>query len=136
MIYPAELTSLHPIIAAISQAARSASFSKQALHDIQLASEEAVVNIINHAYSTSSPNNQIDVVCTSERPKQLKITIIDKGKPFNPLIEGPEYNPNLPLQERQLGGIGLLLIRKLMTRLTYLYKKRENIFTMEKEEAQ
>lgn len=102
----------------VDSVAKQIGFTKSALYKIKLASEEAIINIINHAY----PNNegQITVICDAitEPQKGLKLHISDTGVAFNPLTKAdPETNQ--AIDERSIGGLGIYLIKKTANELFY-----------------
>ena len=60
----------------------------------------------------------------------MKITIADSGKPFNPLVQKPKADREASLEERQMGGLGLLFIRKCLDEVSYQRKNHQNILTL------
>ena len=62
----------------------------------------------------------------------LKIVITDNGIPFNPL-ETREPDITLPLEERPIGGLGIFLVKQLMTDVRYDRSEGKNRLTMTKE---
>ncbi len=99
-------------------------FPDQTLMKIELACEEAIVNIISHA-KTENLEIEVQVVPKSH----AAITFADAGPPFNPL-EQADPDLSLSLEERQPGGLGLFLIRQNMDELSYARKENRNQFTM------
>ena len=67
----------------------------------------------------------------SRKPLGLTMSVSDDGKPFNPLRQ-PLPDITVPLEDRTAGGLGILLLRKTMDDLTYLYAHGCNILTMKK----
>ena len=61
----------------------------------------------------------------------LVVTIKDKGKPFDP-VAAPEANIDIPMEERQLGGLGIELMRSLSDSLEYMRENEYNILTIRK----
>lgn len=97
--------------------------------EIKLALDEAVTNVIQYAYPGTTGDIHIDVACEN---KQLKITITDKGIAFNPL-ENKEPDVTLPLEERPIGGLGIFLVKQLMTDVSYQRSDGYNILKMTKD---
>jgi anti-anti-sigma factor len=81
-----------------------------------LALEEVVTNAIVHGYR--GEQGRPIVVEVAVRAGELVAYVEDQAPPFNPL-QAPEPDLSLPLEERQPGGVGVLLVRKLMDRLEY-----------------
>ena len=97
-------------------------------NQIELICEEVFVNICNYGYEDNNGNVTINV---STDEKGITFSFIDSGKEFNPLQkENP--NTNLPLKERQIGGLGIFMVKKLADSISYEYKNKKNILTIVK----
>jgi len=92
--------------------------------NLNLALEEAFVNVISYAH----PDNlEHEIIIRANREENtIFIDIEDDGIPFNPL-EMQEPDRNLPIEKQAVGGLGILLIRKLMSETTYTRSKEKNI---------
>lgn len=90
---------------------------------VRLACEEVIVNIIHYAYP-SGMDGYIGVN-VSAKQESLQIEIYDGGIPFNP-IDKPLPNVALEAEEREIGGLGIFLIRQMMDVTEYEYKEGEN----------
>jgi serine/threonine-protein kinase RsbW len=100
---------------------------------LQLAADEAASNIVEHAYANMN-NGEIRITCDT-RGKEIIITMHDDGIPFDPSDVKP---PNLKadLSERQIGGLGIYLMRKLMDEVRYESKRGAgNLLTMRKRKS-
>jgi sigma-B regulation protein RsbU (phosphoserine phosphatase) len=97
---------------------------------LQLAVEEAVVNVIDYAYPAGKVGN-IDVKVTSNG-HQLRFIITDEGIAFNP-TEASQVDTTLSAEERPVGGLGILLVRELMDSVNYERVNGKNILTLCKE---
>ena len=82
---------------------------------IQLAIEEASTNIIKYAYRESEGQLKIIMEINGN---ELIITLINWGKPFDP-TSVPSPGLNAPLENREIGGLGMYFIRKLMDEVSY-----------------
>ena len=96
---------------------------------MRLASEEALVNVINYAYSGGQGN--VLVSCGEAGAGGIKIELSDAGVPFDPLSR-PEPDTTLPMEQRKIGGLGILMIRKSMDEVAYRRENGRNILTMVK----
>lgn len=97
--------------------------------NINLALEEAVVNIILYAYPQDQLHEiRLKVTASGE---QLIFLLTDSGMSFDP-TQVPEADVTLPLEERPIGGLGVFLIRKIMNEVTYERIGGENKLTMKK----
>lgn len=108
----------------LSNAGCSAKFKRQ----IELAAEEVYVNVAHYAYSTAGGDVEISV--KTEKDKAV-IAFIDQGKPFNPL-EKPDPDTELSAEKREVGGLGVYMVKNIADKLNYEYKDGKNIFIMEK----
>ncbi len=94
---------------------------EQETFPVELAVDEACTNIIQHAYSGDS-EKPIRILC-SISGNDLVIRIRDWGKPFNPdSVSAPDTESEL--FERELGGLGILLMRKVMDEVRYVFQAR------------
>ncbi len=100
----------------VAEVARMGGFTEKEIYSLQLAADEAASNIIEHAYAGVS-NASLDVTCDVDGD-EIIITMHDTGKPFDP---SKVKQPNLKadLSERQIGGLGVYLMRKLMDDVRY-----------------
>lgn len=114
----------------VAETARQANFSDKEIYSIQLAADEACSNVIEHAYA-GVDDGQIELACFVI-DRGVKIIIRDQGKSFNP-SSVPEPNLGADLSERQIGGLGMYLMRKLMDEVTYEASTQAgNVLTMVK----
>jgi sigma-B regulation protein RsbU (phosphoserine phosphatase) len=95
--------------------------------NIRLAVEEAVVNVIDYAYPIGT-SGDITVQAMSDRHK-LKFVIIDSGIAFDP-TEAAQADTSLSVEDRPIGGLGLLLVRELMDTINYERIDGRNTLTL------
>jgi len=97
---------------------------------LTLALEEAVVNVMNHAFAGLPPPHSITV--RLEVTAQTAIAeVIDNGRPFDP-TSARDPDLTLPLAQRRPGGLGIHLMRSMMDRLDYRRSDGSNILRLEK----
>ncbi|MDQ7821254.1 MAG: ATP-binding protein [Candidatus Eremiobacteraeota bacterium] len=103
--------------------------ASKVIHDITLALEEIVTNIISYGYDDfESHEIVIDLQMLAD---ELSVEISDDGTPFNPL-EIPPPDLNAPLDEREIGGLGIFLVRQFMDDVAYRHENQRNILTLRK----
>jgi serine/threonine-protein kinase RsbW len=96
--------------------ARAGGFSDKDVYNIQLATDEAASNIIEHAYEGVS-DGILELSC-GMLGDTIKIVLVDHGEPFDPgSIPMPDLKADLT--ERKIGGLGIFLMRKLMDEVHY-----------------
>ncbi len=96
---------------------------------INLALEEAFTNIVNYAF-TDHEDHSIEIVFTKKTGKLL-MTLIDEGIKYDP-TQNEDPKTDLPVQDRQVGGLGVFLIRKLMDKVEYKRESDKNYLTLTK----
>jgi sigma-B regulation protein RsbU (phosphoserine phosphatase) len=99
------------------------------LHDLALALEEVVSNVIRHGYPDDGDHEII--VRLRVEPATVTAEVEDDGQPFNPL-EAPEPDTTSPLAERKVGGLGIHLVRRLMDGVEYRRPSERNLLTLRK----
>ena len=101
--------------------------------NMNLALEEALVNVINYAYPHDGTMHHftLDVEEITKPQHSLLFTLTDSGKPFDPTAAG-ETDITLSAEERQIGGLGIFLVRQLMDNVSYKYKDKKNVLLMQK----
>lgn len=114
----------------VGKIAREGGFSDKDIYNIQLATDEAASNIIEHAYEGVS-NGVLDLSC-GMAGDGITIILTDYGESFDPSVV-PMPNLKADLSERKIGGLGIFLMRKLMDEVHYEPRKnKSNILTMRK----
>ena len=97
---------------------------------IDIAAEEIFVNICKYAYHPDKGRAVVRVAVTDE-PVQVKITFIDHGKPYDPLLKD-DPDVSLSAEEREIGGLGIFMVKQTMDAVEYEYKEGSNILTLVK----
>ena len=117
--YPASLICLHEMLLEIRNAAIQCGIPKDSLNKIELASEEALVNIIKHGFINKK--GIIKIICEFKE-NGFKIILQDNGISFNPVLYHSEYPY---MDEAGIGGWGIKLILNAMDAVEY---SRDNDF--------
>jgi serine/threonine-protein kinase RsbW len=103
--------------------------ASKAMHDLNLALEEILINIISYGY-TDDREHEIKVRLSAQ-PGEVRAEVEDDGQPFNPLA-APAPDTAQSLEERTIGGLGIHLVRTLMDGLEYQRQEGKNLFRMQK----
>ena len=130
-IFPSKIDYLDNMLDLIHKQALDLGFNKKELGHIRLASEEILINTINYAYSEKLGDIKIECYPTALKDG-LTIKIIDWGKAFNPLEE-KDPDINTPVNEREIGGLGIFLTKKIIDRFEYIRKDDQNILILVKQ---
>lgn len=99
--------------------------------NINLALEEAIVNVIMYACSSLEGEHGISLKVTST-DKQLVFLLSDKGYSFDP-TQVPDVDITFPIEQRSIGGLGIFLIRSIMNEISYQRLGGENRLIMKKD---
>lgn len=125
--FPARFEYLDEIRDFVGQMARNAKFTDRDVYSIQLATDEAASNIIEHAYAGIS-DGTLELTCVFEKNK-LIVTLLDHGNSFDiSKVEIPDLK--VELSKRKIGGLGIYLMRKLMDEVRYEVTKSGNVLTL------
>ncbi|MDH3599679.1 MAG: ATP-binding protein [Candidatus Tectomicrobia bacterium] len=124
---PARLDSLAPCTAFVAACATAEGVPPQRVSAIELAVEEALVNICRYAYRRET--GEVEVHCTRNETQHLLIDLIDTGEPFN-ILTLPIPDLTTSLDDRQVGGLGVLLIQALVDHVTYRHADGRNILQL------
>ena len=113
----------------IEDIASEFSLSPDVVFNLNLVLEEAVANIINYAY----PKDEHESIYLSARMHEDSIVLVltDTGKEFDPTM-APEVDVTLSAEERQIGGLGIFLIRQIMNEVRYERIDGKNVLTLGK----
>lgn len=98
---------------------------------LSVAVEEIFVNIAHYAYQPGQDGRATVRCCIQEDPLQVTIQFLDNGKPFNPLAK-QDADTTLSAEERDIGGLGILMVKKSMDAVDYEYEGGKNILTIRK----
>ena len=97
---------------------------------IDIAIDELFGNIAHYAYNPEIGQATVRVEVT-ENPLSVVITFIDNGLPYDPL-KNKDPDITLSAEERQIGGLGIYMVKKSMDDITYEYKDGQNILRIKK----
>jgi len=103
-------------------------FSTKKICDIQLATEEALLNIFQYAYP-GEQKGDVEVTCEMMSDSELNIRILDTGIPFD-ILSLSQPDLACPLPDRKIGGLGCYLIRKMADDVQYRRQGDTNILNL------
>lgn len=126
----AAIESIEPLTAFVDEILEQAQCSMKAQMQIDVAIDEIFGNIAKYAYDSKVGKATVKVKIEAE-PKKAVITFIDSGIQYDPLAK-EDPNVALSAEDREIGGLGIFVVKKTMDNLYYEYKDNQNIFTIEK----
>jgi serine/threonine-protein kinase RsbW len=127
MTLPARLSSVALGIAFVAKRASAEGLPPKRVAEIELAVEEALVNICHYAYRHQA--GEVELRCIRDGAQQFRIEIIDAGEPFN-ILTLPPPDLTADIDQRPLGGLGVLLIRSLVDKICYCREGNRNILQL------
>ena len=113
----------------IDEVAEACGIDMATTMSLNLAMEEAVVNVMNYAYPAGTVGN-VDIDAEFDDGK-LTFILSDSGTPFDPTQTG-EPDLTLDAEDRPIGGLGIFLVRQIMDSVEYRYSDGKNILTLTK----
>ena len=125
-ILPADPQKLPEVIAFVADHADEAGLDASKIKGLSLAVEEAFINICNHAFP--SGEGKVEISCCSMKDSYI-IEIRDGGPAFDPLSL-PAPDTDAGIEERDIGGLGILFINYFTDRAEYFRKETENVLRL------
>lgn len=104
--------------------------SMKIMMQIEIAVEEIYVNIVHYAYNPTVGEATIRCEVTDD-PMQVTIQFLDSGMPFDPLAK-EDADITLSAEERNIGGLGIFMVKQSMDEVNYEYKDGKNVLTIKK----
>ncbi len=136
--FPARVELFPDIMGFITAHASKAGLSSEKLYRIQLAIEEAVVNICHYAFLEEAAVNLVNypyqssgkfIIRVREEGSNFVVDIVDQGLAFNPLSVAPP-DLNARIEEQNIKGIGIHLIRQVPDGVRYSRVEDKNVLTL------
>ncbi len=125
-VLPARLEHLEELLKAVSDCARSQGFDQKRIGEMELAIEEAFVNICNYAYPEKT--GEAALTCRLDKERFI-MEIVDSGLPFD-VTQLSDPDITAQPEEREIGGLGIFLMKQLMDEVTYRREGDRNVLTL------
>ncbi|MBQ6111886.1 MAG: ATP-binding protein [Synergistaceae bacterium] len=126
----ADVKNLDEVLAFVDEQLEVHDCSPKIQMQIDVAVEELFVNIAHYAYNPETGPATVRVEI-QENPLSVIITFIDNGVPYDPLAK-PDPDVTLSAEEREIGGLGIYMVKKSMDNIEYEYKDGQNILKIQK----
>ena len=124
----AKVENLDLVLGFVDGALEKLGCSSRTKMQIDVAVEELFVNIAHYAYAPGTGSASIQFEARKD-PKRALITFIDSGVPYDPLAK-PDPDVTLSAEERQIGGLGIFMVKKSMDDVLYEYRDGHNVLTI------
>ena len=123
---PARIENLGRFMNSVSECARAQGFDRRKISEIELATEEALVNICNYSYPEEP--GDVEINCKMERGRFI-LEIIDSGIPFDiTSLVDPDITSDIA--KRKIGGLGVFLTKQMMDEVRYRRENDRNILEL------
>lgn len=126
VVFPATDEALADVNAFVESQLEDAGCSMKNQMKIMVALEELFVNVAHYAYE--GEKGQVILGLDFDDDNMI-LTLKDKGKPFNPL-EKADPDITLSAEERDIGGLGIFMVKKSMDNVSYKFEDGQNIITV------
>lgn len=113
---------LEPLLDIFEQDLKEGNCPKDRIEEIRIATEEIFINIASYAYPDQDGEVSIE---ETVQDKKIDVTFADQGIPYNPL-EKVDPDINLGFEERDIGGLGIYMVKKIVDQVDYQYKDGKN----------
>ncbi len=130
LIIDATVENIEKVTEFVNQQLELLECSMKAQMQIDIAIDELFGNIAHYAYHPQVGSATVRVEVTKD-PLAVVITFIDNGKPYDPLA-AHEPDTTLSAEERQIGGLGIYMVKKSMDDISYEYREGKNILKIRK----
>ena len=128
-VFPANDESLSFALGFVEEELEKLDCPLKSVMQITVCVEEMFVNVAHYAYGGNEGEVALSI---DENARTVSITLTDSGVPFDPLAkEDPDIT--LSAEQRDIGGLGIFMVKKSMDEVSYERKDNKNIFTMKKE---
>ena len=127
---PAIVENLDTVMGFVEEHLENYGCPMNTMMQVSLAVEEIYVNIAHYAYNPEVGPATI-LVEVHEEPLEVLITFVDKGKPYDPLAKD-DPDITLSAEDRDIGGLGIFLVKQTMDDVHYEYSNGSNILKISK----
>ena len=126
----AKTTNIEAVTDFVNEQLEALDCPMKAQMQIDIAIDELFSNIAHYAYNPEIGKATVRVEVI-EDPLAVVITFIDNGVPYDPLAKA-DPDTTLSAEEREIGGLGIYMVKKSMDDITYEYKDGQNILAIKK----
>ena len=126
----AKTTNIEAVTDFVNEQLEALDCPMKAQMQIDIAIDELFGNIAHYAYNPEIGKATVRVEVI-EDPLAVTITFIDHGVPYDPLAKA-DPDTTLSAEEREIGGLGIYMVKKSMDEITYEYKDGQNILAIKK----
>ena len=126
--FTAQEKELPKVTGFIEEELKKADCPPKTVMQISLCVEELFTNVANYAYPDGDGKVNFAISC---KDGEMNLRMSDNGIPFDPLKRN-DPDVTLPAEEREIGGLGIFIVKKVMDEVKYEYKNGQNVLVMKK----
>ncbi len=130
LVLEADVSNLEQVLAFVDEQLEAMDCPPKVQMQIDVAVEEIFVNVAHYAYAPKTGSVTIRME-PHQAPQRVDITFIDRGVPYDPLAKA-DPDVTLSSEERQIGGLGIFIVKKSMDDMKYEYRDGQNVLTIMK----
>ena len=130
LVIKAELSWLDEVLSFVEDGLSQTGCPPKLRTQIVVSVEEIFVNIANYAYKEQTGDCRLKLcVCGEGCKRTMKLVVSDDGQPFDPLAK---QDPDITLSadQREIGGLGIWMVKQTMDEVTYQYVNQKNELTL------
>ncbi len=130
LVIKAELSGLDEVLSFVEEGLSQTGCPPKLMTQIVVSVEEIFVNVANYAYKAESGDCRMELcVCGEGAKRTMKLLVTDEGEPFDPLAK---QDPDITLSadQREIGGLGIWMVKQTMDEVTYQYVNQKNELTL------
>jgi anti-sigma regulatory factor (Ser/Thr protein kinase) len=128
LVIDAKTDKLPEVLAFIDAGLEANDCGPKAQMQLEISVEELFVNVANYAYPDKDGSVKI-AFGFDETSRDATISFADSGIPYN-LLEKDDPDVTLSAEKRQIGGLGIFMVKKNVDNISYEYKNNQNIVTI------
>ena len=118
------------VLAFVDEALEKAGVPYEVQLSVEMAIEEIYLNIVYYAYAQKD-GDAIILTDINEKDRILTLTFIDEGPEYNPLLK-EDPDTTMDIMDRPIGGLGILMVKRMMDDVVYCRENGENHLTIKK----
>ncbi len=128
--FEATIDNIPSMIDRVNEQLESLDCPMKAQMQIDVAMDEVLANIASYAYGSGTGEATMRFEFEPDT-RMVSITFIDSGIPYDPLAK-PDPDVTLSVEQRDVGGLGIFLVKKTMDDMTYAREDGRNVLTIRK----
>lgn len=126
---PAEKNNIDTINKFIDSEFKDYNYSEEFIRQIKIIVDEIFTNISSYAYTNDYSKTKNMKLIIDKNPDEILLRFEDSGVPYNPLLR-KKPDITLSVEKRNIGGLGIFLVKNMSDNIEYKYEHGKNILTI------